>query len=115
MEILLATLNFSRNILTDPLPTSSMLPSKDTIDLPSNKIIGKPNNDITMFTSILPTREYLTKQESCIQPLSHWYKIVAVFLLFTIYLIIESNENSFTAVLTLSKTYTLNLTRTERI
>ena len=60
-------------------------------------------------------REYLTKWESCIQPLSHWYKIVTVFLLFTIYLIIESNENSFPAVFTLSKTYALNLTRTKRI
>ena len=60
-------------------------------------------------------REYLTKQESYIQPLSHWYKIVTVCLLFTIYLIIESKENSFPAVLTLSKTYALNLTRTKRI
>ena len=60
-------------------------------------------------------RDYLTKQESCLQPLSHWYKIVIVCLLFTIYLVIESNENSFPAVLTLSKTYALNLTCTKRI
>ena len=48
-------------------------------------------------------REYLTKRESCTQPLSHWYKIVTVCLLFAIYLIIESNKNSFPAVLALSK------------
>ena len=52
-------------------------------------------------------RENLTKRESCIQPLSHWYKIVTVCLLFTIYLIKKSNENSIPAVLTLSKTYAL--------
>ena len=60
-------------------------------------------------------REYFTKQESFIQQISHWYKIVTVCLLFTIYLIIESNKNSFPAVLTLSKTYGLNLTRTKQI
>ena len=42
-------------------------------------------------------------------------KIVTVCLLFTIYLIIESNENSFPSVLTFSKTYALNLTRTKQI
>ena len=48
-------------------------------------------------------REYVTKPESCIQPFSHWYKIVTVCLLFTIYLIIESKENSFPAVIILSR------------
>ena len=60
-------------------------------------------------------REYLTKRESFIQPLSHWYKIVTVCLLFTIYFIIGSNKNSFPAFFALSKTYALNLTCTKRI
>ena len=60
-------------------------------------------------------REYLTRRESCILPLSHWHKIVTVCLLFTIYLIIKSNKNSFPDFPTLSKTYALNLTRTKLI
>ena len=60
-------------------------------------------------------REYMTKRESCIQPLSYWCKIVTVCLMFTVYLIIESSKNSLPAVLTLYKTYVLNLTRTKSI
>ena len=73
--------------------------------------VGSPTTsvgDSSIGTSLfVMLREYVTKRESCIQPLSHWYKIVTVCLLFTIYLIIESNENSVPDVLTLSKTYVL--------